>query len=219
MRFFAFVKLSWGERSVGINEIYPSLDANSREKQELLSLLHRHIHPILRHRIQRSKIETKLSSPPIPSSKKEEKTKRVGIGVWKVLSFCSRGWRKKGGGEKWYYSIITISIGRHLKKRRRKRCPLFEQPRQKWNTLHKRGMEEGGWATARGFPPTVDLFKWIDKSSHRGAICFSLPFFPFFPTGRENNSGNRWYAFAHDFEKLWRISFYRLSQNEKRKYS
>lgn len=70
MRFFAFVKLSWGERSVGINEIYPSLDANSREKQELLSLLHRHIHPILRHRIQRSKIETKLSSPPIPSSKK-----------------------------------------------------------------------------------------------------------------------------------------------------
>lgn len=171
--------------------------------------------------IEYSVRRSRPNSPPLLfyPRKKEEKTKRVGIGVWKVLSFCSRGWRKEGGGEKWYYSIITISIGRHLKKRRRKRCPLFEQPRQKWNTLHKRGMEEGGWATARGFPPTVDLFKWIDKSSHRGAICFSLPFFPFFPTGRENNSGNRWYAFAHDFEKLWRISFYRLSQNEKRKYS
>lgn len=57
----------------------------------------------------------------------------------------------KEGREKWYYtSIITISIGRRLKKK-----DVRTKRRQKWNTLYKRGERRrrrrkvGGWATAR----------------------------------------------------------------------
>lgn len=142
------------------------------------TLFHRHIHPPtdappnMAFDYRRSRPPSLLPCSILEESNSEAKktTKRVGISVRKVLSCYSLQIEK--GGEKWYYisSIITISIGRHLKKRPRKRCPLMFDDKSEtlsakgeWRGMKESGGRVGGWATARGFP-TVDLFKWIDKS-------------------------------------------------------
>lgn len=190
MRFFAFViKLS--SRGGGINENISKFreetrPVNSREKQD-----GNFYHPYASHFAP--------DSLPPPHSSTDRCSTEYGIRLSKISSSFSpplfhprrieqrgekndeesRNQRSKSallllsqiGGEKWYYisSIITISIGRHLKKRPRKRCPLFDDKSEtlsakgEWRGMKESGGRVGRWATARGFP-TVDLFKWIDKS-------------------------------------------------------